>query len=136
MFQHRVDPADLEVTTAWAETLIRPDDVGVGEGDAAALAGRAAEMYRAMRSRDDVTRALASGTCYYEVPFSLRLADPDRILRGQIDAVVVPDDGPLLVVEFKTGQPLPEHEAQVSIYREALAAAWPGREVTARLFYF
>jgi hypothetical protein len=40
------------------------------------------------------------------------------------------------VIEFKTGQPLPEHEAQVAIYREALASAWPGREVSARLFYF
>ena len=70
------------------------------------------------------------------MPFSLRLADPDRILRGQIDAVVVPPTGPILVVEFKTGQPLPEHEEQVAIYRQALASAWPGREVTAQLFYF
>jgi hypothetical protein len=31
---------------------------------------------------------------------------------------------------------MPEHEAQVSIYREALAAAWPGRAVETRLFYF
>jgi ATP-dependent exoDNAse (exonuclease V) beta subunit len=57
-------------------------------------------------------------------------------VRGQIDAVVVPDAGPLLVIEFKTGQPHPEHEAQVALYRQALAAAWPGREVEARLFYF
>jgi ATP-dependent exoDNAse (exonuclease V) beta subunit len=96
-------------------------------------------MYRAMRSRDDVTRALEAGTCYYEVPFSLRRTAPgggDQILRGQIDAVVVPDTGPIFVVEFKTGQPLPEHESQVAVYRQALAAAWPGREVEARLFYF
>ncbi len=134
LFQHRVDSADLEVTTVWAETLIRPDERG-GE-DAATLAARAAEMYVAMRGRDDVTRALEGGECYYEVPFSLRLADPDQILRGQIDAVVVPRTGPLLVVEFKTGQPQPEHEAQIAIYRQALASAWPGREVTAQLFYF
>jgi ATP-dependent exoDNAse (exonuclease V) beta subunit len=83
-----------------------------------------------------VTAALGSGRCYYEVPFSLRLDDPPRILRGQIDAIVVPETGPILVVEFKTGQPQPEHEAQISIYRQALSAAWPGREVAARLFYF
>ena len=136
MFQHRVDASDPSVTVAWAESLIRADDLVDATGDAAALAARAVEMYRSMRKRDDVTRALVSGACYYEVPFSLRLADPDRILRGQIDAVVVPEAGPLLVVEFKTGRALPEHEAQVAIYRQALAGAWPGREVTARLFYF
>ena len=136
MFQHGVDSADLAVATAWAETLIRPGDEADGEGDAGALAARAAEMYRAMRGRDEVTRALESGDCYYEVPFSLRLADPDRIVRGQIDAVVVPESGPILVVEFKTGQARPEHEAQVGLYRQALASAWPGREVTAQLFYF
>jgi ATP-dependent helicase/nuclease subunit A len=141
MFQHRVDPADLAVATAWAETLIRPDDL-VGSGDdAATLAEAAAEMYQAMRERADVAQALGAGPCHYEVPFSLRIGidapgASDQILRGQIDAVVVPATGPLLVVEFKTGQPAAEHEAQVAVYRRALAAAWPGREVEARLFYF
>jgi ATP-dependent helicase/nuclease subunit A len=136
LFQHRVDAADLAATTAWAESLIGPEDLADAGEDAATLAARAAEMYRAMRGRDDVTRALSTGECYYEVPFSLRLADPDRILRGQIDAVVVPETGPILVVEFKTGQPLPEHEQQMAVYKQALAAAWPDREVTAQLFYF
>lgn len=141
LFQRRVDAADLAGAIAWAETLIGPDDLagagadGLAE-DAAALAARAAEMYRAMRARPDVTAALEAGECYYEVPFSLRLEDPDRILRGQIDLVVVPADGPIQVVEFKTGLAQPEHEAQVAVYRHALASLWPGREVTARLFYF
>jgi len=64
------------------------------------------------------------------------LLDDDSWLRGQIDAVVVPEVGKIFVVEFKTGQPQPEHEAQIAIYRQALSAAWPGREVDARLFYF
>jgi ATP-dependent helicase/nuclease subunit A len=136
MFQHRVDPADRAAAVAWAESLMRPGDAADADDDPASLAARAAEMYQVMRGRQDVAAALASGPCYYEVPFSLRLAGPDRILRGQIDAVVVPEAGPILVVEFKTGQPQPEHEAQISIYRAALAAAWPGREVDARLFYF
>jgi len=136
MFQHRVDPSDMAAAVSWAESLMRPGDEADADDDPADVAARAAEMYRVMRGRADVAAALAWGRCYYEVPFSLRLADPDRILRGQIDAVVVPDTGPILVVEFKTGQPQPEHEAQISIYRAALAAAWPGREVDARLFYF
>jgi len=139
MFQHQVDTDDPDAARAWAAALIRPDDAGDGGSDPSELAARAAEMYRAMRSRDDVTSALASGTCYYEVPFSVRVTGPDgadRIIRGQIDAVVVPDRGPLRVIEFKTGQPQPEHEAQVEIYRQALASAWPGREVSTSLFYF
>jgi hypothetical protein len=126
----------MAIATAWAETLVRPQDLGEGDGDAATLAARAAEVYRAMRGRDDVTRALEAGDCHYEVPFSVRVSGPDRVLRGQIDAVIVPTSGPLLVIEFKTGQAQPAHEAQVAIYRQALASAWPGREVEARLFYF
>ncbi|TAK19400.1 MAG: hypothetical protein EPO35_00175, partial [Acidobacteria bacterium] len=135
LFQHRVDVSDAEVARIWAEALIRPEDLDEG-ADPAALAARAAEMYGAMRRRADVAQALESGPCFYEVPFSLRLADPDRIVRGQIDAVVVPPIGPITVIEFKTGQPQPEHDAQVALYRQALAAAWPGRPVDARLFYF
>ena len=99
-------------------------------------AARAAEVYLVMRQRPDLMALLASGDVHYEVPFSLRLPGPDRVVRGQIDGVVVPPDGPVVVVEFKTGRPHPEHEAQVSIYRQALAAVWPGRGVETRLFYF
>jgi hypothetical protein len=44
--------------------------------------------------------------------------------------------GPIVVLEFKTGRPQPEHAAQVGIYQRALAAAWPGRRVETRLLYF
>ncbi|OYW03384.1 MAG: hypothetical protein B7X11_03365 [Acidobacteria bacterium 37-65-4] len=100
------------------------------------MAVRAAEIYQAMRQRPDLTALLASGETHYEVPFSLRLADPERIVRGQIDGIVVPATGPIIVVEFKTGRPQKQHETQVSMYRQALAAAWPGRAVETRLFYF
>ena len=56
------------------------------------------------------------------------------ILAG--DAVVVPPDGPVVAVEFKTGRPEPSHEAQVEMYRRALVAAWPDRGGEARIFYF
>jgi len=100
------------------------------------VAARAAEVYLSMRRRPDLTALLASGDVHYEVPFSVRLDGPDRIVRGQIDGVVVPPDGPIVVVEFKTGRPTPEHETQVSVYARALGAAWPGRAVETRLFYF
>ena len=89
-----------------------------------------------MRAQPDVATLLNSGPVLHEVPFSIRLQSPDRVARGQIDAVVVPPDGPVVAVEFKTGRPEPSHEAQVEMYRRALAAAWPDRGGEARIFYF
>ncbi len=136
MFQHRVPDADLAALAARARQLIREDDDVDRDAAPDIVAARAAEIYQAMRQRPEVTSLLASGETYYEVPFSLRLAGPERIVRGQIDGLVVPADGPIVVVEFKTGGPRKQHETQVSIYRQALASAWPGRAVETRLFYF
>jgi ATP-dependent exoDNAse (exonuclease V) beta subunit len=135
MFQRQVPVSGLAQLAERAAALIRTgdDEVSAGTED---IAVRAAEIYHAMRQRPEVTSLLASGDVYYEVPFSLRFAAPDRIVRGQIDGVVVPLDGPIVVVEFKTGRPQPGHDAQVSVYRQALATAWPGRGVETRLFYF
>ncbi len=135
MFQRQVPIADLDELAEHAAALIRTSDDETDIGTES-IASRAAEIYHAMRQRPDVTSLLASGDVYYEVPFSLRLDAPDRIVRGQIDGVVVPPDGPIVVVEFKTGRPQSGHDAQVSTYRQALATAWPGREVETRLFYF
>ena len=93
-------------------------------------------MYVSMRAEPELSALLASGDCFYEVPVSLRRGDPPRIARGQVDALVVPAEGPVVVVDFKTGRPSPADEAQVAVYREALMAAWPGRAVETRLFYF
>ena len=135
LFQRRAPVDDLPTLLARALSLIQGVDA---ESDAPSetLARRAAEVYQAMRGRPDLTDLLASGDVHYEVPFSLRLADPDRIVRGQIDGVVVPQTGPIVVVEFKTGRPHSAHEGQVAVYRQALASAWPGRDVETRLFYF
>jgi ATP-dependent exoDNAse (exonuclease V) beta subunit len=141
LFQHGVVPGPG--AEAWAQSLITPDDLARSEApDAAALAARAVAMYSAMRDRPDVTDTLASGQVFYEVPFSIRTGTPPRVVRGQIDALVVPASGPVVVVEFKTGAPRPEHDAQLALYREAVRAAWPAdergapREVITRLFYF
>jgi ATP-dependent exoDNAse (exonuclease V) beta subunit len=140
LFQHETSATDPAAVLQRAKQLQRDtDDVTGTEHD---LAERAAAMYLAMRARPDVAEALTSGRTFYEVPFSFRVTSQteaqavDSIIRGQIDAVVVPPSGPVTVVEFKTGQPRPEHQNQVDIYRAALAAAWPGREVETRLFYF
>ena len=52
---------------------------------------------------------LAAGTCYFEVPFSLRSPDgrPGDVVRGVIDCLVVRPDGSATVLEFKTGEAPP-----------------------------
>ncbi len=141
LFQQRVPVDDLPTLARRVEALAFDVDRSDAEADAdtLALAERASAVYLAMRKRPDLVAILASGEVHYEVPFSLRLVGPgaaDRIVRGQIDGVVVPADGPITVVEFKTGAPRPEHEAQVALYGQALGALWPGRAVETRLFYF
>ena len=133
LFQANVDAADRDALTTWAWRLLGQE---TDETDPAALVARAVDMYRSMRQQPDLSAALTSGHVLYEVPFSLRLTGPERIVRGQIDAVVVPSAGPVVAVEFKTGRPEPSHDAQVAIYRQALAALWPDRGAESRIFYF
>jgi ATP-dependent exoDNAse (exonuclease V) beta subunit len=80
---------------------------------------------------------LAQPDARFEVPISLRLEDADgtpRIVRGTIDCVV-PVDGRVLVIEFKTGRPRRWHERQLAIYRDAVAQVWSGHRVEGRLVY-
>lgn len=132
LFQHNVDLSSRAAVVERARRLRRDSDEATDDEEG--LAERAAAMYLAMRARKDVADVLGSGPVYYEVPFSYR--EGGAIVRGQIDAIVAPPTGAILVVEFKTGQSRPEHQNQVDIYRSALAAAWPSREVETRLFYF
>jgi hypothetical protein len=39
------------------------------------------------------------------------------------------------VLEFKTGRPRPEHQAQAELYRRAAAALFPEAAVDARVVY-
>ena len=41
----------------------------------------------------------------------------------------------MTIVEFKTGRPRPEHEAQVALYRDALREVAPTTPVDAKLVY-
>ena len=70
------------------------------------------------------------------VPFSYRPpTGTDVIVRGRLDCLVIRADGAATIVEFKTGRPRPEHEAQAAMYRDALQAALPGRSIDIRLVY-
>jgi len=97
------------------------------------LAARALAAYRDLADQRGVQAAFASGTRYHEVPFALR--DGGIVVRGSIDCLIHRDDGGVTVVEFKTGQPRPEHAQQVETYRRAVSLLFPGASVDATLIY-
>jgi ATP-dependent helicase/nuclease subunit A len=136
LFQRQFDAAMSEAAiAAIVPQLMRPDELAE-IGDVKALSRAAASLYLRFRKNGNVSTLLSSGTCYYEVPFSFH--PPDRsgvVVRGRIDCLVVTASGAVTVVEFKTGRARPEHQAQVEVYRQALAAAWPDREIQTRVLY-
>jgi ATP-dependent helicase/nuclease subunit A len=124
-----------EVTDEWItermSALLRGDDgvdvEGVGE-----LFDRAARAYRSFVTDPDVRTLYRSGRPLHEVPFTF---DNDgSIVHGAIDCLVVTEEK-VTILEFKTGSPRPEHQAQADLYRRAAEALFPGSAVAARLFY-
>jgi ATP-dependent exoDNAse (exonuclease V) beta subunit len=86
-----------------------------------------------MSRRDDLRQLYLSGVAFHEVPFTMR--QDDGWVRGTIDCLLRDDRGTVTVLEFKTGRPRPEHEAQVELYRRAAEEIFPGHRVGARLVY-
>ena len=136
LLQRRLDPELEEATLlALVPQLVRAEEL-IDIPDPAILASGAVALYRRLRGRPDLVALLASGTCYYEVPFSYQPPDrPGERVRGVVDCVVVALDGAVTVVEFKTGQPRPEHQAQAAMYGAALAAALGLERVGVKILY-
>ena len=136
LFQRSVNAeADDATLTEAAVRLLRGEEC-VDVPDVAALAASAATLYRAFRLRDDVKALLETGQCFYEVPFSYEPADrPSERVRGSVDCLVVSTDGATTILEFKTGAPRPEHEAQAAVYAEAMRAALGVAHVETRVLY-
>jgi len=79
---------------------------------------------------------MAGGRCFYEVLFSYDPPSrPGERVRGSVDCLILSDDGSATVLEFKTGRPRPEHEAQATLYAEAIRAAFGHDRVSARVLY-
>jgi RecB family endonuclease NucS len=57
------------------------------------------------------------------------------VLRGTIDCLVQREDGSVVVVEFKSGQPAALHRRQLDLYVEAARALFPGAAIEGRLIY-
>jgi ATP-dependent helicase/nuclease subunit A len=114
--------ANAEEAAARVEGLLTHAERGeVGEVEP--VVRLATELYASVLRRPEVASLLASGRCYYEVPFSYLPPDqPGVCVRGAVDCLVVGPTGTATVLEFKTGRPRPEHEAQVRLYARAMEA--------------
>jgi ATP-dependent helicase/nuclease subunit A len=124
MFQQELDPGlEDDGLAERALELLRPDE-RVDVPDEVVVAAEAARVYRAFRARPDVVDLLGRGPCLYEVPFSYVPAEhPGMIVRGVVDCLLLPAGAPPVVIEFKTGVPRADHDAQVALYGEAIARA-------------
>ncbi len=114
--------------------LIR-DEETVEAGDVEQLFSAAQRAYVALCGQPALAQALDSGDALFEVPFSVRPASTQTILRGTFDCIVRRRDGGITVLELKTGQPAPEHNRQLAMYLLAARAMFPGTTVEGTLVY-
>jgi ATP-dependent exoDNAse (exonuclease V) beta subunit len=131
--ESRTGPGNLATVAALVPRLIRAGEA-VDVADLEALASQTASTFLRLSLRSDVRELLASGMCYYEVPFSVLDSPQQTILRGRIDCVVDRGDR-LSILEFKTGGARPEHQVQASVYVAALQSVFPRREIDAHVIY-
>ena len=97
-------------------------------------ARHATHTWRCAPSRS-LSKELEAGEALFEVPFSVRCASSQTILRGTFDCLVKRRDGGVTVLELKTGKRAPEHERQLSTYLTAARALFPGAPVEGKLVY-
>jgi hypothetical protein len=125
-----------EVSDDWIaerlSSLVRVEE-SFAMADRDAVIRRAAAAYRAFTGHEELRALYLSGTAFHEVPFSLSIEN--RVVRGTIDCLVQKSDGDVAVLEFKTGRPRPEHDAQTALYEQAAAALFPGCRVVTQLLY-
>ena len=103
--------------------------------DLPALISGAGDAYLALCAQPDLAAALEGGDALFEVPFSVRPAASQPILRGTFDCVVRRRDGGITVLELKTGRPTPQHMQQLSMYLTAARALFPESAVDGKLVY-
>jgi RecB family exonuclease len=114
--------------------LIR-DEETVEAGDVEQVFNQARNAYLALCAQPALAAALESGDALFEVPFSVRPASSQFILRGTFDCLIQRRDGGMTVLELKTGKPAPEHEKQLEMYLTAARAMFPGTPVEGKLVY-
>jgi ATP-dependent exoDNAse (exonuclease V) beta subunit len=114
--------------------LIR-DEEAADAGDVEEVFEHAQRAYVALCRERTLVQALEAGDALFEVPFSVRPASAQTILRGTFDCVIHRRDGSITILELKTGKPAPEHAQQLQIYLTAARAMFPGMPVEGNLVY-
>src|SRR6185295_4039158 len=129
--------ARLEQDASLSDELIRliRDEETADLEDLDKVVAQARDAYVALCAHPALAAVLASGESTFEVPFSVRIAGSQRILRGTFDCLVRRADGGVTVVELKTGKAIPEHEQQLETYLAAARALFPGTAVEGKLIY-
>jgi len=128
------DDGDSSAITDELGRLIREDEAADAE-DLDQTIARARNVYVALRDHPDVADALGSGEAVFEMPFSVRPASAQTIVRGTFDCLVRRADGGVTILELKTGHPAPSHDEQLSIYLTAGRALFPDTRVDGKLVY-
>jgi hypothetical protein len=127
----------LEAGSDDLEALLR-DDERAGIDDVASLLVKAREALASIRAHPDVLEIFGDGASIvwrrHEVPFSWTSLN-GTIVRGTFDCLLERLTGVIEVLEFKTGQPTPEHQRQLEVYVAAAQALFPTRVVRGRLIY-
>jgi len=132
LFQFAEGASDV---TDLAARLIRPEERATAV-DATATVHRAIEAWAAISAQPEVREMLRSGDRLHELPFSaVEHEHPERVLRGTIDCLIRQPDGSIVVIEFKTGNPSPAHQAQLDVYLRAARTLFPGALVTGQVVY-
>jgi ATP-dependent exoDNAse (exonuclease V) beta subunit len=103
--------------------LLRDEEASAVE-DRGALAHAVRAAYRGLCARSDVVDLYRAGEPLHEVPFTMQV--DGGFVRGTIDCIVRLGSGRVIVLEFKTGRPRPEHERQAALYARAAEAMFPG----------
>jgi ATP-dependent helicase/nuclease subunit A len=122
LFEHHAARRDDSPAAVEQHARALMHAAGVGsESDAEAVIRTAVRLFDDMRARPQVLEALG-GERLHEVPVTL--VENGQFVQGTIDLLVRRGDR-VTVVEFKTGQPAPEHEEQVRTYLSAARALFP-----------
>ena len=129
--------AQIAVDGDISEEVVRlmRDDEAVEIEDMEQLFNHVRRAYVGLCAQPVLVEALESGDALFEVPFSVRPASSQMILRGTFDCLVLRADGGVTVLELKTGKPGPDHGGQLDIYLTAARAMFPGTAVEGKLVY-
>ncbi len=126
---HQMSSSHLRDVVA---SLLRPEEAAQVP-DLEPLLVQTVGTYQTITQQPDLRELYLAPEVLHEVPFTMKV-DGD-IVRGTLDCLVRSSSDRVTVLEFKTGRPRPEHQAQLEIYRQAATRVFPGAAVTVRLVY-